>query len=1024
MTVLFVHGMITFHTIRRSGFTPHLSRTGNRRTSETIQPVTMPSPKISIITPTFNAADTIEACMESVARQSWADREHLFIDNVSTDGTPDIIRKHADAHRHIRLVSEKDSGIYDALNKGIDLCQGEWLFFLGSDDTLADADVLKSIFSQTGTEQQDIIYGNVEWGKGGSVYDGQFTLQKLLNRNICHQSIFFRRDIFSRLGKFDTKYRILSDWVFNMKWFCNQDIRRRYVDRVIAVYNPEGYSSKHHDTAFIADQAELVGRFFPEEYATIFRLQQTIREFSLETERKNEEISRLFAAIGWKEQENDTLNARVDSLHADIETLQTGIADLEEKLNKVLNSSSWKITKPIRNLSKSFRKRSRALRGKGRSSPEEKKREGDDPVNLSIFLHEFQPLAAGHIEPCTENVDILILTGSEEAHALSALLDSIHRNTAIPYRLVVISSGGEDTAGQAVLDAFDSGKHPLTVLSCSSRPDVLKSLSLARKHLVSHVILLHDVPEVPPGWAERMIRPLVEHEKIAIATPFTGSLGVCGFPELSAIHGVSPDALDSSFRAVTPKSYFPNIPEGMSFCAALHREVISQANGISGAPPFTIRATAKGYRHVLVPNLFIPLTVPAPSPGAAESLPDAGSDPLAKIRKFILFTLLASDAGASGCTLFIDHDLGGGANLYREKFIRTELERGGRIILFTFNYAKKTYEIRLFHEQTAVHLFSRTLEDIRTLLTTYAKIGRICLSQTVSFRNTTLLLNTVLDLQEAHQARLTLFIHDYQCICPSFHLLDHTMTFCGPPEEISTCMHCLPENHGEFRTFFRNSDIMFWRKKWKSVLDRCDEIVCFSQSSKQLILRAYPHLDAGRILVRPHTVDHLPPIRAGRRVRNEDASGHLTIGVLGNINIPKGYTILADMARIIEEEKKDISIVVIGKLIEPVDSSHVTVTGKYRHEELPELIEKNRIDLFLTPSICPETFSYTSEEIIRLGYPLAVFNLGAPAERVQNSAKGLVITAIDARTALEEMSAFHRRTIGHGQPATLSHDDN
>ena len=112
------------------------------------------------------------------------------------------------------------------------------------------------------------------------------------------------------------------------------------------------------------------------------------------------------------------------------------------------------------------------------------------------------------------------------------------------------------------------------------------------------------------------------------------------------------------------------------------------------------------------------------------------------------------------------------------------------------------------------------------------------------------------------------------------------------------------------------------------------------------------------------------------------------------------------MLSIIEEEQRNIQIIIIGEIATSVNSKHLTVTGKYTHDRLQHIILQNNIDIFLTPAIWPETFSYTSEEIMQMNLPLAVFNIGAPAERAINYDKALIISKIDARTALDEITHY------------------
>jgi glycosyltransferase involved in cell wall biosynthesis len=220
------------------------------------------NPLVSIITPTLNSASTIEDCLKSVACQSYNNIEHLIIDGVSSDATLDIVKKYESEYSHIRIISEKDRGIYDAMNKGIDIARGEWLLFLGSDDTLVKEDVLMSLLPILTDSKINIIYGNVVYKMSGKKYDGKFNKIKLLKKNICHQSILTRKEIFNKFGKFDIRYKVYADWHFNMKWFNDASIRHHYTELVIARFYENGYCCKALDEAFIQDLASNKTKYF------------------------------------------------------------------------------------------------------------------------------------------------------------------------------------------------------------------------------------------------------------------------------------------------------------------------------------------------------------------------------------------------------------------------------------------------------------------------------------------------------------------------------------------------------------------------------------------------------------------------------------------------------------------------------------------------------------------------------------------------------------------------------------------
>ncbi len=217
-------------------------------------------PKISIIIPTYNASKTLSVALESILEQTFTDYEILIVDGLSTDHTVELAKGYQD--ERIKIISEKDSGIYDAMNKGIRLAKGEWLYFLGSDDRLFDKDVLKKV-SQWFGQDYDVLYGNVVFSISQRVYDGRFSAQKLIARNICHQAIFTKKNVFKKLGNFNVSYKGLADWHFNFKWFSNQAVKHKYIDQIIAYYYEDGYSFNNPDKKFSEDFIEIIKSYMP-----------------------------------------------------------------------------------------------------------------------------------------------------------------------------------------------------------------------------------------------------------------------------------------------------------------------------------------------------------------------------------------------------------------------------------------------------------------------------------------------------------------------------------------------------------------------------------------------------------------------------------------------------------------------------------------------------------------------------------------------------------------------------------------
>lgn len=211
----------------------------------------MKKPLVSIITVVYNGAATLENTILSVAGQTFRDFEFVIVDGGSKDATPEIIKKYPGAVT--RWISEPDKGVYDAMNKGIRLAEGEWLYFLGSDDLFQDANVLEKIFSDPSLTNLDLVYGDVLSPSYKGRYDGPFTLEKLLSRNLSHQAAFYRKSLFDRLGHYDQRYRMHADWDFNLRCFSDPAIRTQYTGVLVATFGADGISAGH-DLLFLREK--------------------------------------------------------------------------------------------------------------------------------------------------------------------------------------------------------------------------------------------------------------------------------------------------------------------------------------------------------------------------------------------------------------------------------------------------------------------------------------------------------------------------------------------------------------------------------------------------------------------------------------------------------------------------------------------------------------------------------------------------------------------------------------------------
>jgi glycosyltransferase involved in cell wall biosynthesis len=202
--------------------------------------------KLSIITVCYNDKKGLTRTIESVKRQTFKDYEYIIIDGGSTDGSYDVIQENLD---HIDYwVSEKDNGIYNAMNKGVAVAKGEYCFMLNSDDILASPNTLEKIFHHN--PSADIVYGNLAIMKKGRLkkvnkYPSRLNAYSFYRTqsSIHQQASFTKRTVFDKVGLFKENYKINADWVFFFESIIVNNLSYKYYNLVISIFSSEGISS-------------------------------------------------------------------------------------------------------------------------------------------------------------------------------------------------------------------------------------------------------------------------------------------------------------------------------------------------------------------------------------------------------------------------------------------------------------------------------------------------------------------------------------------------------------------------------------------------------------------------------------------------------------------------------------------------------------------------------------------------------------------------------------------------------------
>lgn len=218
--------------------------------------------KISIITITYNSAKSLQRALDSVQSQTYPDIEHIIVDGASKDGTKELVEAYAKAHKKVRWISEKDDGIYNALNKGIKMATGDVIGFLHSDDVLYSADSIGQIaaaFEQTGV---DVVYGDLQYCRGNKVV----RRWKSNAFDPCglkygwmppHPTVYVKREVYEQVGEYDEWFRISADYDMILRIF-SAGYKTHYIPEVLVCMEMGGASNKNTKARLSKTQEDFI----------------------------------------------------------------------------------------------------------------------------------------------------------------------------------------------------------------------------------------------------------------------------------------------------------------------------------------------------------------------------------------------------------------------------------------------------------------------------------------------------------------------------------------------------------------------------------------------------------------------------------------------------------------------------------------------------------------------------------------------------------------------------------------------
>ena len=655
-----------------------------------------------------------------------------------------------------------------------------------------------------------------------------------------------------------------------------------------------------------------------------------------------------------------------------------------------------------------------------------------------------EPIPAKASLPGKTTVVVPVYNGLDH---LKRLMPSLLANTPADVSILMIDDCSPDETVAPFLHAQAERNPRIKLLNNPKNIGFVKTVNLAFELCKDqdYIILLNTDTEVPPQWVERLIAPFEKEADIASVTPFSNGATIFSLPltddrnNREFIRVFPLEEIDREIRKYSLPPESRTAPCGVGFCMAMKNELIRQfggfdeesfGKGFGEEVDWCRRAAEKGFRNVIAPNLFVShfhggsfasversalleeheklLTKKHPDYHAALAAHELKTAPVWDIVRCVA-TLGLMLKPEHDPVLILDHDWGGGANLYREKMVR-ELLANGKAVLLAQNEVG-SIKLTAYYRDLS---YSYHVRDFATLhLPCFSGIRRIVVNELISWQYIygkrvfsidlyRKLIGEILALKDHYGARLEYMFHDFFLICPHLNLVNMNRVYCNPGTSAAPCAGCITvrRHYEKTERYLGTITGELWRDAMRPLIANLDEIRFFSQNSIDVFRQVYAPEDIQIKLV-PHK-----PVISFRPMQFN--GGPVRIGCVGAIGEVKGAGFIVELANYLKTHAPDAKIVVIGIIDARCLPDNVIVHGEYELSELPGLLERYGINIGFISSIWPETFSYVTQELMMLGLPLVCFDIGAPRDRIGTWGKGRIIPEMTPESAWTAISELHR----------------
>lgn len=605
---------------------------------------------------------------------------------------------------------------------------------------------------------------------------------------------------------------------------------------------------------------------------------------------------------------------------------------------------------------------------------------------------------------------------------LKPCIDSVIKNTDLSEnRIILINDKSPDERVLPLLKKYHNGKN-IILLENEENLGFVKTVNKGMKYSKNDVLLLNSDTEVPSEWLAKIKACAYSEPNVATVTPLSNNATLVSVPNL-LVRNELPDGYNiekySKLIDKVSKHEYPELPTAHGFCMYIRREALDKlgyfdddtfGKGYGEENDFSYRCLDYGYKNLLCDDTIIYHKESQSFSSAKEELKKHNGallrkrypnycerteiwcgnfayKTLGRNAKKIRYSLNFEEKRKN--ILFVIHDFSdldnnvGGTTLHVVDLINGLRNKYNFHVLYNDN---GIFKVRSYFKDTDEIVSLKTINNI-SLFPFYNKnykkmIEEIVEGYSIDIVHIHHLMNNHtfdwVDVIKKHKLYSIVSVHDYYCLCPNINMMYNLEENCFYSKN-KNCLECLNKRLG-----LANNVLPSWREEWKKVFDVANLVITPTESVKKHVLEFYP--DIKNIQVIEHGVnmvksDYVPSVE-----------GKFNVAFLGIMAAHKGSDVLLEL---INKRMPNIKLHLFGdseiKALKKSRGNYV-FHGKYKREDLPMLLKKNKINLVCAFSTCDETYSYTLTEAFASGVPVIGFDLGAIGERIAKSKCGYVLS--------------------------------